>query len=154
MKTINITIENHNDIYNKFNDEFLNDELDNFLLDSSKSIRPKEKIAINIKGKFTKEEEDKIKKVINNHYNHKYGHLKQIDKYDDIYRLILLIIGILLIIISENLISFISELFLIAGWVVIWEMVYDIIFNQLKRTKNKNHYQKLAQAQINFETKR
>ena len=23
-----------------------------------------------------------------------------------------------------------------------------------KRTKNKNHYQKLAQAQINFETKR
>ena len=28
MKTINITIENHNDIYNKFNDEFLNDELD------------------------------------------------------------------------------------------------------------------------------
>ena len=75
-------------------------------------------------------------------------------KYDDIYRLILLIIGILLIIISENLISFISELFLIAGWVVIWEMVYDIIFNQLKRTKNKNHYQKLAQAQINFETKR
>ena len=95
MKTVNITIESHNDIYNKFNDEFLNDELSNFLLDSSKSIRQKEKIAINIKGKFTKEEEDKIKKVINNHYNHKYGHLKQIDKYDDIYRLILLIIGIL-----------------------------------------------------------
>ena len=76
-------------------------------------------------------------------------------KYLDVkLYLILLIIGILLIIISENLISFISELFLIAGWVVIWEMVYDIIFNQLKRTKNKNHYQKLAQAQINFETKR
>lgn len=154
MKTINITIENHNDIYNKFNDEFLNDELDNFLFNNSKSIKLKEKITINIKGKFTKEEEDTIKKTINNHYNHKYDHLKIIDKYDDIYRFILLIIGILLIIISENLISFISELFLIAGWVVIWEMVYDIIFNQLKRTKNKNHYHKLAQAQINFETKR
>ncbi len=151
MHNININIDNPTDIYNKYNNNYLNDDLDNYLLTNTKYIKRKEKITLNIKGNINKEDQIKIKKTINKHYMNKYNSLKIIDKYDDIYRFILLIIGISFIIISEKLISFISELFLIAGWVVIWEMIYDILFNQLKRNKDKNHYQKLASAKIKYQ---
>lgn len=61
-----------------------------------------------------------------------------------------LLLGIILIIISEQFTSFLSELFLIAGWVVVWEMVYDILFTGIKRKRDLKIVKKLATCEISF----
>ena len=60
------------------------------------------------------------------------------------------LLGIILIIISEQLTLFLSELFLIAGWVVIWEVVYDILFTGIKRKRELKIAKKLSTCEINF----
>ena len=74
----------------------------------------------------------------------------KIDKIDDYFHLILMIVGIVAIILSEKIVSLLSELFLIAGWVVIWEILYDIIFNDIKRRRTIRIYKELARCKINF----
>lgn len=81
---------------------------------------------------------------------HKVKSLNKIDKYDDYFRFLLLLLGIILIIISEIFSALLSELFLIAGWVVIWEVVYDILFTGIKRKQKLKIAQKLSTCEISF----
>ena len=134
MKKIKIELNNLDNATNQFNNEVLDNELDNYITNTSLHILPKEQLI----------------KLIHTHYEKKVKQLKQIDKYDDYFRMILLLLGIILIIISEHLTSFLSELFLIAGWVVVWEMVYDILFTGMKRKRSLNLYKKLATCKIEF----
>ena len=81
---------------------------------------------------------------------HKVKSLNKIDKYDDYFRFLLLLLGIILIIISEIFSALLSELFLIAGWVVIWEVVYVILFTGIKRKQKLKIAQKLSTCEISF----
>ena len=149
MEKVNIKLESLEEAKNKFNENILNDELDNYIVTASKHILPKERIILNIHSN-SKIEKENIKSLIHNHYQKKVKQLNKIDKYDDYFRLILLLLGIILIIISEQLTLFLSELFLIAGWVVIWEMVYDILFTGIKRKRDLKLYKRLATCEIEF----
>ena len=91
-----------------------------------------------------------VQNILHSHYKNKINFYKKIDKFDDYYRICLLILGIIAILLSENFVSFLSELFLIAGWVVIWEIVYDVIFNEIRRKRKENIYKKLANSDIIF----
>ncbi len=150
METIKIKLENLEDATNKYNSELLNEELDNYITQNCQHIHTKERIEIKINNLTNKEEQEKIKKLIHHHYQNKVLRLNKIDKYDDYFRLILLLLGIILIIISEQFTSFLSELFLIAGWVVVWEMVYDILFTGIKRKRDLKIVKKLATCEISF----
>ena len=150
METIKIKLENINKATNPFNESFLNDELDNYIINNCAHTHSKERIEINISGLKKKEEQEQLQTLIHFHYQNKAKQLKKIDKYDDYFRLILLLLGIILIIISEQLTLFLSELFLIAGWVVIWEMVYGILFTGIKRKRDYRLYKKLSEIKIIF----
>ncbi len=150
MKKIKIELNNLDNATNQFNNEVLDNELDNYITNTSLHILPKEAILLNIYGISKYQEQEQLIKLIHTHYEKKVKQLKQIDKYDDYFRMILLLLGIILIIISEHLTSFLSELFLIAGWVVVWEMVYDILFTGMKRKRSLNLYKKLATCKIEF----
>lgn len=149
METIKIKLENLVDATNKYNQELLSEELNNYITQNC-HIHPKERIEIKINGLTKKEDQEKIKKLIHYHYQNKVKQLNKIDKYDDYFRLILLLLGIILIIISEQFTSLLSELFLIAGWVVVWEMVYDILFTGMKRKRDLKLMKKLAICEITF----
>ena len=146
---MNIEIKNINDALNKYNNNLLNPELDNYLISeiikSSKNINE-----LSIKSNLGKDEQDLLINAIHNNYNLKFKDLKLIDKYDDYLRLILLLLGVFLISISQETSSFISEISLIAGWVFIWEMLYDILFKQIKRKRKAVIYRKLSKCKINF----
>ena len=150
METVKIKLENIGNAANPYNENFLNDELNNYIITSCSHINYKERLEININGISKKEEQEHLTKLIHTHYQSKVNQIKKIDKYDDYFRIILLLLGIILIIISEHLTSFPSEIFLIAGWVVIWEMVYDILFTGIKRKRDLKLYKKLANCEINF----
>ena len=145
---IKIELENINDALNKYNKEELNEEMNEYILSccETKFFKTK-KITLEIKG-INKSEE--LSNIIHNFYKKKLTYLKKVDKIDDYFRLGLLLIGLIAIILSEYLPSFISELFLIAGWVVIWEIVYDIIFIEIKKKRKANIYKELSKCIIEF----
>ena len=150
METINIKLKNIEDATNPFNESLLNEELDNYIVNNCKHISSKENIILNVNNLSKKEEQEQLLTLIHHHYQNKVKQLNKIDKYDDYFRLILLLLGIILIIISEQFISLLSELFLIAGWVVVWEVVYDILFTGIKRKRDLKLCQKLSTCKINF----
>ena len=124
--------------------------LDTYILENSKHTRNKERISLTISNISSKKEQNDLINLIHSHYLKKVIQLKKIDHYDDYFRLLLLLLGIILIIISEQLTLFLSELFLIAGWVVIWEVVYDILFTGIKRKRELKIAKKLSTCEINF----
>lgn len=146
---MNIEINNLEDALNKFNKEQLSEELDNYITSKCLTNITKSKI-ITIKCNLSTKEKEILKNTIHSHYTNLANGLKRIDKYDDYIRLVLLIVGIILILISQETISFLSELFLITGWLFIWEMLYDVLFNQIKRKRSANIYKRLSKCEINF----
>lgn len=150
MEKINIKLDSLEDATNKFNNEVLNEELANYITSSCLHSLQKERTTLSIKGLPNINHQEQLSKLIHSHYQSKVKQLNKIDKYDDYFRVILLLLGILLIIISEQFTSLLSELFLIAGWVVVWEIVYDILFTSIKRKRDLKLYKKLATCEIEF----
>ena len=149
MEKINIKLETLEDATSKFNNNVLNEELDSYITNASLHTH-KERIILNVDGLLNNKDQEQLVKLIHTHYQNKVKQLNKIDKYDDYFRFILLLLGILLIIISEQFTSLLSELFLIAGWVVVWEIVYDILFTGTKRKRDLKLYKKLATCEIEF----
>ncbi len=149
MEKINIKLETLEDATNKFNNNVLNEELDSYITNASLHTH-KERIILNVDGLLNNKDQEQLVKLIHTHYQNKVKQLNKIDKYDDYFRFILLLLGILLIIISEQFTSLLSELFLIAGWVVVWEIVYDILFTGARRKRDLKLYKKLATCETEF----
>ena len=141
---IEINITDENELLNIYNKNIISENLDNYLITSLEHRSLKEDITINITG--TKNEF--IKSIITNYYEEKYLYLKKIDKLDNYIRLTLFLIGILAIFISKQFTNIVSEVFLIAGWVIIWEIIYDVLFSEIKRKRKARIYKTLANAKI------
>ena len=141
---IEINITDENELLNIYNKNIISETLDNYLITSLEHRSLKEDITINIIG--TKNEF--IKSIITSYYEEKYLYLKKIDKLDNYIRLTLFLIGILAIFISKQFTNIVSEVFLIAGWVIIWEIIYDVLFSEIKRKRKARIYKTLAKAKI------
>lgn len=143
---IEINFENEFDGLNKYNKNIISESLDNYLISFLEHKPLKETINIIISG--TKN--DNIATIIKDYYQEKYLYLNKIDKLDNYIRLILFIIGIIAILFSEQFTNVISEIFLISGWVIIWEIIYDVLFNEIKRKRKAKIYKYLANSKITF----
>lgn len=140
---IEINLNNKN-VLNEFNGQKISESLDNYIMNELKHKPLKNEITLILTGN----EKEKIGKVIQEYYQEKYIFLKRIDNMDNYIRLVLFMIGVIAILISEQFKNLLSEIFLIAGWVVIWEVVYDVLFNELKRKRESNIYKALANCKI------
>jgi len=151
VMNIRIELNDVSEVLNKFNSDMINQELDDYIISfcENKFFR-KKSISLEVYGIKSSKDREIFQDMIHNHYKNKVNFYSKLDKFDDYYRLCLLILGIVAILLSENFVSFLSELFLIAGWVVIWEIVYDVIFNEIRRKRKENIYKKLANSDIIF----
>lgn len=147
---INVNINKLEELENNYNKKYINKDLDEYIMECAKQFSRKEKIFININGNLNKSEKNSAINLIHEYYQEKFKEYHLIDKYDDYVRIFLLFLGIVFILISEQLINILSELFLIAGWVVVWEIIYDLLFTGFKRKKIKNTYLKLSTCEISF----
>lgn len=148
---INIDLKNIESALNEFNKNVLSEDLNNYLIynfNNQKLIN--KSIIINIKGINNKEDQLHLTEVISNYYQTKTNFFNKLDTIDNLVHFILGIIGTIIILISHEFNFLLSELFLIAGWVIIWEIVYDILFNEIKRKRKKKIYNLLSKAKINF----
>lgn len=143
---LEIELKNEADAICEFNENKISENLDHYLLSSLEHKPIKEKLTITIRG--TKN--SKLKSIIHDYYKEKYYFIKKVDTLDNIIRLILFLMGILFILISKHFHYLLDEIFLIAGWVTIWEIVYDILFNEIKRKRDAHIYKVLANCDIIF----
>ena len=87
-----------------------------------------------------------FKKTIQDEYN--YSLRKH--RYNNIMQIIYLILGILILFISnflDNSIIF-QELLIIGGWVLIWEMIELEIFTDLEEQKKRRILKRLLNSEI------
>ena len=141
---IEINITDENELLNIYNKNIISETLDNYLTTSLEHRSLKENITINITGT----ENENIKNIITNYYKEKYLYFKKIDTLDNYIRLVLFLIGVLSIFMSKKFTNIVSEIFLIAGWVIIWEIIYDILFSEIKRKRKAKIYKALATSNI------
>lgn len=140
---IEIALKEEHDALCEFNQNKISENLNHYLVESLEHQSLKE-LTITITGTNN----SKLEKIIHKYYQEKYYFLKKVDNIDNYIRLILFLIGIIFILISEQFSHVLSEIFLIAGWVVLWETVYDILFKAIERKRKANLYKILANSKI------
>lgn len=155
---IKIYLEDINQIKEKYNPNILSSSISDYILRTCKGIPLKNNLTITIitNKQVNKALEEEITKLIKKHYQDHINELNITAQYDAIKKSILTIIGIISILFSNILSSItkilLPELFLIAGWVAIWEVVYSILFVGSKNKILKKRYQKLLKSPISFIT--
>lgn len=135
-KIININLKKAEDITNKYNDNVIKSELLSYLLDSAKYIKRKDKIKILIDNN-TNLESNNIKKLIILGLKEEYTDSIRHHSINNFKEIIFLIVGILLLYISSYFDNNIGrELFLIGGWVFIWETIeLEVIYDNREKRK-------------------
>jgi len=141
---IEINLKNESDAFNTFNENKISENLDNYLMTYLEHMPLKDNLTLTITGT----DNNNISKIIKEYYKEKYFYLHKLDIYDNFIRSILFIIGFIAILISKKFTNILGELFLIAGWVVIWEIIYDILFNEIRRKRKAKIYKTLANSNI------
>jgi len=153
---IEININNYEDAIQKFDNDKLSNELANFIYNECMALPINKKIEINIKTNclLTENQENDLINMIHAYFGLEVKKDLIISKQQYKRQFILFILGIVLISISNidfiHHLSIISEIYLIAGWVIIWELIYNIIFEDVKRKLKIKRYKKLSEAKVDF----
>ena len=148
-KIIEIDLASEEDIFEKYNKELANKELINHIINEADPFDKKEKISIyfnNMTDLKNNEYIPVIKKSLSNEYN---KCLREIDR-NNIKQFIYVLIGILLLFIStvfgKNFIF--EEIFLIGGWVLIWETIEIEMFADTELKRRKTILRKLIKCEL------
>lgn len=154
---IEININNYEDIIEKFDNDKLSRELADFIYNQYTAFSINQNIEINIRTTFdlTENQEQEIVDMIHRHFGLETQKNILTFKYKTKYQVLLFLIGIFLIALSN--ITFISdlstihEILLIFGWVAVWELIYDIMFVDMKENIKRKRYKKLSKVKVNYE---
>lgn len=146
-KIIKIDLLNENDLIEKYDNDKLNLELLNYLLKYAQFISNKDYIKIVISNNC--HSQINIKNLIKDALNEELVNTFKEHYKNNIIQIFLFFLGIALIFISTRIEDSIwSELFLIGGWVPIWEMIELEIFNDFRGRKKRKILNKLIKAEI------
>ena len=153
---IDISLKNMNEFINKFNSSELNAELGEYIFNKARiyKITRRKGLRLNITIDFEVNEQQKntMIDIIRGYY----GNLIKLEliylKTSYIKSAILFLIGIVLLVLSqvtEIVTSFLlPEIFVIMGWLAIWEMAYNVLFYDSKHRINIKLLKKLTKCYI------
>lgn len=155
-KIIEINIYEKRDFFDTFNHDELSEELSDYIVRQSKKIDFRDKIKLSITTKFGLDGDDKeiIEKVIKKHYKEKIDSLEIISKFNRERNLIVFLLGIIFVLVSFQLRHFnayiLDELFTVAGWVLLWETIYYIIFGNINKRVEKKIFKMIINSEVVF----
>ncbi len=145
---ISVKITNYDSAFNEYNDKYISDSLFNYI--TSEYVK-RRNVIIRITG-VKEDKQDKLYEAIKYTFKEKYKHYGEVDKLDDIYRVLLLVLGIFFVTLSQMFdVYFVKEIMMVAAWVVIWETVYDFLFKGTERKVKSNMYKTLVNSIVEFE---
>lgn len=154
-KYIDINLNSMDEATSKFNNNILNEDLENYIYKESINYG-KKNIIIRIKTSYPISEIDKnkLKKMIGDSFKNNIEENLLHIKKANIKRCILMIIGTIFVLASELInysgILLIPEIFMIIGWVGIWEAVYSLFFEDTKMKIKNKRYKKIIKSKIEF----
>ncbi len=157
LSEIQISIDQFSSFFDPLNKDRISNEIVEYIHREMKLIPMKSAIAIKICGRssFSSKEKEQMIDVLRSHYGLLVQHELKLHRYRKIKKLALLLIGVLFIAFARWFSYFVSsvieELFLIAGWVVIWELVYEVVFTDNTQKIQVSQMKKLTDCQIVFE---
>lgn len=150
---INVVLNEEDDLYHKYNKETLNPELSKYIYDECLGHNLKKEIIINIKANFdmNKELKNKCVNLIRSTYGLEVREQLIYSKYTNFKTIIFCLIGILFLIINQFLsVNFVAELFLIIGWLSIWDTLEQVWFVDTKQRIKIKRLKKLTKCKIDF----
>ena len=152
---IEITLKDRDSYRNPFNENKLSSELGEYILQECKGISYHKDIEIKIHLKFDMERLEKIKLINMIRSNYSDDINENTMRFNNlITRNVLLffcgLIFVLLSVVTRNESPVISEIILIIGWVVVWEVVYFIFFSDYPKRMYIRRLKQLTNSKITF----
>lgn len=152
---LQITLKNKKDYINSFNNDRISRDLNDYILEESKTFNIKKKIEIRIKPEFemTEEEKNKLVDMIRLSYNDDVKEISYLIKKLITRNIFMFLLGLFILILYyfESNLPIMSEVILIIGWVLIWETIYNLFFAGLKNSTIKKRRLQLVNSNISFE---
>lgn len=144
-KIVKIDLNKKEDIFEKYNNDVVDDELIDYIIDNA----------------FYTDKNEQIKLILNNYIGTSYKELiifalkKEYDKgiishiRNNARQIVYLLIGGLLLFISTLIErTILKEIILIGAWVLIWEMMELVIFSYTKGRRKRNIIKKIIDGEI------
>ena len=147
VREVKIDLLDESDITEKYNDDKINKDLLEYLIKEACFVKKNEKIKIIVNNKcHTKLN---YKDIFLNSFQDEYLHNLKEHLKTNFLQVIFLIVGVFFIFLSFKVDNQIwKEIFLIGGWVPIWEMIDLEIFSDIRGIKRKKTLLKLIKSEI------
>lgn len=147
VREVKIDLLDESDITEKYNDDKINKDLLEYLIKEARFVKKNEKIKIIVNNKcHTKLN---YKDIFLNSFQDEYLHNLKEHLKTNFLQVIFLIVGVFFIFLSFKVDNQIwKEIFLIGGWVPIWEMIDLEIFSDIRGIKRKKTLLKLIKSEI------
>lgn len=147
METIDIFIENKNELYEKYNKKIVSSELMQYITNRAMNVEKGKKIHLKI---HLKENNYECIEVIKNGIKEEYQKNIRNRDTNNMKQILLLLVGIIVLIISTfiNTDNILHEVIIIAGWVPIWESIDLELFTDAKEKRRRKILKKLMSAEI------
>lgn len=154
MNKVEIILKDKNDFVSRYNNNRISRDLYKYIKDEIKLLDVTKKINIEIKPLFKMSDDEKellainIKKTCKEEIEDiKYLHQKVILK-----EILFLIIGIIITFICFTIKNspVISEIFLIIGWLFVWESVRNIVFTKVENKIKIKRLKQIIKSDIDY----
>jgi len=151
---IEITLNNKKEYLNKYNNNRISKELNDYILEECKTIELNNDIElhIDVKFKINDNEKHKLLDMIRENYGSSIREIEILLKKIYLLNILMILSGTVFLMfyfISSN-IPVISEFILIIGWILIWEGIYNILYQSFKNAINIKRRKKLTNCKIIF----
>lgn len=156
MNELIIDIDNGENYINKYNKERLNDELYNYIIEEIKGMELYKDLIIKVYSNYelTDDEKNSFIEMLKNTIGSDIQENLLIQKHLYWKCLFLAMIGILGILLSNYLrlgeSTILSELFLIVGWVGVWESLYIVLFDEAAEKIRTRRLKRVVNAKVEF----
>ena len=145
-KIIEADILDINDFFEKYNKDLVSHDLINYILDNSRDLLDNDEVEIVL----NKAIDLKLESILRNSLKTKYQEEIKEHYYNNKMQVVYFLIGVIMLIISRILNDrvLIEELFLIGGWVLIWQTVEIEFFRDTLNHKKRKILKKLINSKI------
>ncbi len=148
-KIINIDLIDKYDFLERYNQNKVSANFIEYLLKEAKYVSKETNIEININTSF---QQDNLKEMLINALKEEYNRNVFDHHFNNIFQILLFFLGVFFLslaaLFKEGIIW--KEIFLIWGWVPIWEMIELELFNDVRGRKRKFIIKKILDSKINI----
>lgn len=145
-KLVELDINSIEDLYEKYNNNYVSNELINYLINEVPVLNKDDNLKIVINSKI-KQKID-LEKTIKDGLQKEYTKIYEKHYQNDILQFIYLILGIAILFCSTFIMeSVLKEVVIIGGWVFIWALLEMEIFTDKSNKKRRKIIQQLLTAQ-------